>query len=112
MHLVAAWLRALDQMGPRQDLQQIAGPSDCVAEERGGSIRVKVSTGVQARQAERPRGRGVQVLAGPGEHGPHRGLGIPVGVQQVKSPLPVRQFDHEIGKRDRAVGNGQLRGDP
>ena len=48
----------------------------------------KSAPGCSAEQPEGPGGVGVEVAAGPGEHGPHSGVRVPAGLEQVQ---PVRR---------------------
>ncbi len=108
VHLEPAWPGWLDQVRPRQRLQQVACLLGGGAEQRGGVVAVQAGAGMQARQPERPGGWCAELLAGPGEHYPHGGARVLASVQQVESAPPVRQVGDEAGERRGRPGVGEL----
>ena len=83
MHTVPPRPGELGQVRAGQRVEYALGLLNGRAGERGGGMAGKVKTRVQAQQPEHAGGCGVQVLTGPGEHGPHRGAGVPASIQQV-----------------------------
>ena len=112
MHGVPARSGGLDQVSAGQHVKQAAGPLDGGAEERGGGVPIKIGTRVQARQPERPRGAGVEVPVGPGEHGSHRGVLIFARIEHVQPLLLILQLARQVGERAGRVHSGDLGGHP
>ena len=75
---------------------------------RGGSG--DVWAGVQAQQPEHPRRGSVELLVGPGEHGPHVGGAMP-GVERVQPPARVAQVGGQRGQRVPRLPGGAGGGD-
>jgi hypothetical protein len=112
MHVKPAGPGGLDQVRTGQQVKHAASPVGRRLGQRGRGVAVEIGAGMQAQQPERPAFIDVQDPVRPGEYGPHRGAGVPAGIEEVQSPLLISQLSDQIGERCGGAGDGELGGHP
>ena len=101
----------LDQVCAGQLVQQTCRPRRGGAGQRGGGVAVEDRAPGAGPQPEHPRGPGVQVPVGPGEHGPHAVRGSPPASSTSSRCCwsPARWPGRRASRR---ADGGELGGDP